>query len=57
MKVAINTSVGESKLLTDEEQACVVIFARIPYIFVAFQHPGKLWKRGYPHFTDDRVTV
>ena len=36
MKVAINTSVGESKVLMDEEQACGVIFARIPYIFVAW---------------------
>lgn len=35
MKVGINTPVGEPKLLTDEEQACGVIFAPTPYVFVA----------------------
>lgn len=35
MKVDISTSIGESKVLTDEEQSCGLIFAHIPHIFVA----------------------
>lgn len=34
-KVDINTSIGESKVLTDEERSCGVIFAHIPHIFAA----------------------